>query len=413
MAYQSQQQSMTEGLPKRVLHLIYGVVLTLILIVLVFNVWEMNDADTIMIIQYPNGHLNICKDAGIQQQWFGKVTKWNKRSQFWFSKDKDQGKTEDQSIKIRFNDGAHAQISGSFAYYLPLNDSLITLLYTTYGTQEAIEQQLVRTIAEKSVYFAGPLMSSKESYSETRNDLIGYIDDQIVNGVYKTFTEQKSDKDPMTGAPRTVGIVKIVKDNNNNIIRQDVSPLSRFGIKIDNLSLNSVDYDKQVEDQIQAQQQALQQVQLAIAKAKEAEQAAITAAKNGEAEAAKSKWEQEVIKAKVVTEAQQKLEVARLDVATAEQYKLKKIKEAEGDAEYKRKIIVADGALSQKLDAYVEVQKAWAAEIGKQRWVPDIVMGGGNEGKSNLSNAQQLIEMLSVKTAKDLALDLSVPKGGK
>jgi len=403
--------TLTQGLPKRILFLIYGSVITLVLIICCFSMWENNSADTIMIIQYPNGNLNICKDAGIKLQMFGKVTRWNKRSQFWFSKASDQGSKDDQSIKIRFNDGAHAQISGSFAYYLPLSDSLITQLYTTYGTQEAIELQLIRTIAEKAVYFAGPLMSSKESYSETRNDLIGYIDDQIIHGVYKTFTEQKLDKDPMTGAPRTIGVVKIVRDKNDNIIRQDISPLERFGIKIDNLSLNSVDYDKQVEDQIQAQQQAIQQVQLAIAKAKEAEQAAITAAKNGEAEAAKSKWAQEVIKAQVVTEAQQKLEVAKLDVATAEQYKQKKIKEAEGDAEYKRKIIVADGALTQKLEAWVEVNKAYAAELGKQRWVPDIVMGGNSDGK-NISSAQQLIDLFSVKTARDLNLDLSVPKGG-
>jgi hypothetical protein len=148
------------------------------------------------------------------------------------------------------------------------------------------------------------------------------------------------------------------------------------------------------------------QVQTAIAKAREAEQNAITAAKEGEAAAAQAKWQQEVFKAKAVTEAEQKREVAKLEMEAAEFYKKEQILRGEGDAERKRLVMQADGALEQKLAAYVDVMKAFAPEIGKQRWVPEVVYGTGAAGAGSGSSATQLIDMLSVKTARDLALDL-------
>ena len=93
-------------------------------------------------------------------------------NQFWFSRKHDEGKDEDQSIKIRFNDGGHGQISGSVRWYMPIDNPAILKLHTDFGSQIAIEQQLIRQVVTKSVYMTGPLMSSKESSAEKRNDLL-------------------------------------------------------------------------------------------------------------------------------------------------------------------------------------------------------------------------------------------------
>src|SRR5262249_1635776 len=68
------------------------------------------DAKDVMIIQYPTGTLKVCSQPGYYAQWFGTVTKYRKRSQFWFSSMADQGKSVDQSIAVRFNDGGHARV---------------------------------------------------------------------------------------------------------------------------------------------------------------------------------------------------------------------------------------------------------------------------------------------------------------
>ena len=72
----------------------------------------------------------------------------------------------------------------------------------------------------------------------------------------------------------------------------------------------------------------------------------------------------------------------------------------------------ADGALTQKLEAYVEIQRAYANAIASYTgaWVPSVVMGGNGTSAVAGGGALQLIELLGVQAARDLALDLQ-PRG--
>src|SRR5260370_5481166 len=333
-----------------------------VVIVVFIGIWGLSnmlvsvDQNDIMVIQNPaTGHLTWYTGGGAHLQWFGKVTKYHKRTQFWFSSSRPDQKDKDNSIVVRFNDGGHANLFGSIAWEMPLDEQHLNLIHQKYGSQEAVEQQLVRTIVEKCVYMTGTLMSSAESYAERRNDLIQLIEDQVQNGVLKTQTVETKQADAITGEQKTVRVVQLKNGRGGVFLRQEESPLRSFGIKTFNLSLNNVKYDDRVEAQIQQQQQAKMQVQTAIANAKMAEQAAITAQKNGEAKAAEAKWEQEVIKAKAVTEGQQKLAVAELDARAAAQYKQAEILRGEGEGAYKRAVMQADGALDKKLAAWIEI----------------------------------------------------------
>jgi len=392
---------------KRIVSLVLVVVAGVFALFSIGSFVEKVDATEVLVVQdLLDGDLHWYSSPGLKWQGWGRVTKYHKRSQYWFSTKKDL----DQSIKVRFNDGGHGKVSGSIAWEMPSDDKSLNVLHTKYGSQTSVEQQLIRTIVEKSVYMTGPLMSSKESYAERRNDLIKYIEDQISNGIYQTRTDTVKEVDTMTGQPKTVNYVRLVeeKDRPGIFLRQESSPLHEFNVRTFNLSLNSVTYDKEVEDQIASQQQATMQVQTAIAKAKEAEQAAITAAKYGEAEAAKAKWEQEVIKAKAVTEAQQQLEVARLQKDAAEQEKLKQILLGQGEAERRRLVMSADGALKVKIDAWLESQRLWAEAIGKfqGQLVPQVVTGGGASSNGAMT-ATSIVELLGIKAARDLSLDMS------
>ena len=200
-------------------------IVAILLLILLPNLFEVLDASRIMVIQNPmTGSLTWYTSAGPKWQGFGKVTKYTKRSQFWFSSKADQGSAENQAIQVRFNDNGHAGISGSMSWMMPMDIEHLTALHTSYGSQEAIEQQVIRTVVEKAVYMTGPLMSSKESAAERRTDLLSYIEDQVQRGVYKTVTETVTQPDPMTGEKRTVNVVKIVT-NGNVLARNDESPL--------------------------------------------------------------------------------------------------------------------------------------------------------------------------------------------
>jgi hypothetical protein len=409
------KQQIKGGIMKNI-WVIVGVVVLVVFLIMSGKIFEYNDVQDIMAIQpvaNVGGKAEVAwyDTNGVKIQNFGAVTIFPKRAQFWFSNKNDQGQTGDQSIKIRFNDGGHGNISGSLAWEMPKDAAKRNALLANYGTYENIQHQLIRTVVEKAVYMTGPLMSSKESYAEKRNLLLSYIEDQIQYGIYQTDTEQVKTTDPMTGKEKTVSVVKLIKDAKapNGIARVDDSPISANGIKTSNLSINEVKYDKEVEAQIKTQQDAIMQVQTAMAKAKEAEQAAITAEKTGQAGAAKAKWDQEIIRATAIVKAQQGKDVAKLDMEAAEFSKKKLILEGEGEAAKKRLIMQADGALEMKTKAYVEVMKVAYAEMGKQKWVSEINMGGNSPQGATAMNS--MMDIFNMRTMRDLGLDMGIKYG--
>jgi regulator of protease activity HflC (stomatin/prohibitin superfamily) len=395
---------------KKWITIIVGVILVIVIAASATRIFENVPADEVAVIQSPiSGDLTWYTTPGLKWQGFGKVTSYRKSFQYWFSSMQDQGRKLDQSIETRFNDGGHAKISGSVRVDLPMESDKLTALHTRYGSQEAIEQELIRPSFERSIYMSGPLMSSAESYSERRNQLINFIEDQAVKGMYQTTTRLVRTKDPITGSEKTINVVDLVMDPKapGGYKRSETSPIVEFGMKAYNLSINNITYDKEVDQQIKTQQRAIMQVQTAIAESRQAEQKALTAEQEGKAEATKTKWAQEAIKARAVTEGEQKKEVAKLNKEAAEYYKAEQILKGEGDAAYKEKVMAADGALSLKLDAYKEVMGVFAKEFGKQKWVPEVVMGGNPGDGSN--QAANMMNILSAQALKTLGLDISIP----
>jgi len=388
------------SMKKALIYGILGIIALLLVFVVASNMLVNVNADEIVCVQDPiDGDLHFYTSPGLKNQNFGKVTVFKKRSKYEFEN------------SVRFNDGGHGTMIGSVQYELPLAPEALKKIVEKFTTQEGLETSLIKTVVDKSVYMTGPLMSSKESYAEKRNYLISYVEDQIQNGVYKTVSREEKTIDQMTGAEKTVTVVTVVPGANGVPQRQEESAMAEFKIRTFNFSINALPYDSAVETQIKDQQKLAMDVQTSIADAKKAEQRAITVAKNGEADAAEAKWKQEVIKAKAVTEAEQLLAVAKLNKLTAEQNKLANILDGEGQAEKRRLIMNADGALERKLTAWVEAQKAWADAFANYKGnVTPQWVSGGNGGTSNA--ATDFMNLMNMKNANDLGLSLKIPQGG-
>lgn len=371
----------------------------------VFNMWENLDASHLMIVQSPvSGDLACYTDPGVKYQGFGKVTNYPRRATYEFGiKDKI-----DSSKKLRFNDGGHANLYGSSQWEMPLDCPAIIAIHKTFGSAEGVESAAVSKMIDSAVYLTGPLMSSTESSGERRSDLVQYINDQAERGVYVTQVREKEITDPITGVKKEVAITEIVRDKDGLPRRQQGSILQDFHIRLLPMAISEIKYDQIVESQIAERQKATTQVQIAQANAKRAEQEKLTTEAQGAANAAKARWEQETIKAKEVTAAQQRLAVAELDAKAAEQYKKEQVLRGEGDAQRKQLVMNADGALDQKLEAYKEVNAKYADAIAKATpgaWTPQVVMGqGGAQGNT----AATLIDLFTAKTARDLGIDMNV-----
>ena len=397
---------------------IIGGVLLLLAVVLVPNIIENQDASELMVIQSVTGELNVFTEPGPHAQWFGKVTYYPRQAQYSFCSVTQKDGTEQlcdnansTAKKVRFNDGGHANLNGFIMWEMPTDSKSIIEIHKRFGSADGVQNRAVAKMIDGAVYLAGPLMSSTESSGSRRSELVQYINDQAENGVYVTHSENVTVKDPITGQDKTDSVTKIATGPNGQPLRQQGSVLSELNIKLQPMSISELKYDGVVEKQIAERQKAITQVQNARANALRAEQDAITVAKQGEADAAKAKWDQEVVKAQQVTLAEQKLEVAKLAAEAAAQTKREQILLGEGEAERKRLVMNADGALDPKLKAYIEVNAKYAEAIAKYQgdWVPKVVMGSAG-GKGN--GAQDMIDLLSVKTAKELGLDMSVSGAG-
>lgn len=371
-----------------------GVVILVAGLIMSFMVFENVDANEIVCIQdWGDGELHWHTDAGIKWQGFGKVTTYKKLAD------------RELEAPVMFNDNGTGVLHGSYQVELPLDVPHLTALHTKFNTQEAIEKSLIQATTNKVVYMTGPLMSSKESSAERKTDLIRFITDQIDNGVYQTTQKMVTVEDQMSKEKRTVTVAEIsMRDGKPE--RQEKSAVSEYGIKIVNFAPRELIYDDTVKKQIADQQQITMQVQTARAQALEAEQRRITAEADGKAAVMKAQYEEEEKKVKAIVEADQRKEVARRDKEAAEFVKQKLILEGQGEAEKKRLIMSADGALEKKLDTYEKVMGRFAQEFAKQKWVPEVQMG--QSAVSNGNAAATMIDLLTTKAAKDLGLDMKI-----
>lgn len=365
-------------------------VLFIILLLFSGKMIENVDNSEIVIIQSAfTGKVSIYTTPGPVAQSFGIATHYKKSNQFWFSKKTDEGVTKDDAIKIRFNDGGHGQISGSVRWYMPADDKAILKLHTDFGSQKAIEEQLIRQVVTKAVYMTGPLMSSKESSAEKRNDLLSFIEDQCINGVYRTQQEDVKVHDDLMNTDKTVTMVRIVQDAKGPA-RQEVSAIKTYHVQLQGLALNSIDYDDEVERQIKVQQEAYMQVQTAIANSKKAEQDAITTELQGKAAAAKAKWEQEVLKAQAITQAQQEKEVAALNTQTAVLQAQKVKTDADAEA-YKNSRMVSAGLTPQQKAQFEMDTKIGVAEALAKMQLPSTYMAGNGNGSKEGSMLEAIL----------------------
>jgi len=350
-----------------------------------------------------SGEMSAIMTPGVYAQNFGSIQVWPKADTFHFTKDSDEGEKKDQSITVRFVDGSTAQISGTIRITMPTDAAQAISLVTEggYKSFEDLQQNLMLKVVRNSLMLTANTMTARESYAEKRNDYVFWAWDQIQNGIYETAEATKEVVDVATGEKVTKTFKIIKRDKDGKPLYQR-NPLLGTGIIVSNFEIKDIVYSEIVDKQIAEQQRASMNVVTAKAKVLEAEQEKLKLEAEGRSAVAKVQFETEAIKIKAVVEAQQRLDVAKLDKEAAALKKAKDILEGEGEAEKRKLIMSADGALTQKLNAWVEVNKVYATEFSKQKWSPDIQMGASSGGNT----AQTMIDLLTTKTARDLGLDL-------
>ena len=419
--------------------------------VLATSLFDSVDAGWVVIKQGSlSGNLTVISQPGPFFQGFGKLDPYKQAVTIGFGSSGEDSSADMGAIDVRFADSGKAQVYGNARFELPFLDEVkMKRIHTQYRSFDHLVGILLEKEVAQVTGLTAQMMTAEETYTGGRGRFIEMCLDQLQNGLYQTDTRDVEVVDPISGDKRRVRQVTAKKDLATGKYLRNESELSTFDIKVTQYILSKdFDYEEAIDEQIKAQRDALSKTNTARAASTLAVQKALTAKAEGDAQIATARAEQMVLKetetvkaekeaavakinaekeksialieaeqAKIQAtraatvaqiEAEQRLKVAELDKKAADEAGQATILKGKADATSRELALKADGALKVKLDAWVQVNQAYALAIQqyKGNWVPSVVMGS-TPGGAATSGAQDLINMLLIKTAKDLAVDAS------
>jgi len=413
---------MTKSSPKT----IGIIVLAAVAIAVLFMAFGINNAGHRTVVQYPTGTLYVKFSPGIYPQWFGTTEIYNDVITFDFDKSSASvdSSIDQKGISVRYQDGGTGKVFGKARFSLPSDEKTMLHMHKAFRSNRGVSQKLIKSVTEEGMNLTAGLMSSEEAYAEKRSIFTQWASQQISKGKFQTKLEKLTTVDENTKKTVTKNIPVISYGEDGLPIHLN-SDLKDYGIDVNGFQITDWDFEPKTLQQIATKREATMAIITAIANAERAKQDAITSEEQGKANVMTAKYEKEVVKEQAVVDAQRKkevaviaaqqsVEVARQQKLEAEQkklaaaeYKQEQILRGEGDGAYKRIVMEADGALSQKLATYERVMNRFSEAVEKQKWVPEVQMGQSGDGGNS---AMTLIEMMGVKAAKDLALDMEIKK---
>lgn len=394
-------------------------------LVVLFTTMGVNDNGWRHVVQWPNGTTFVKFTPGIYFKLFGSAEPYPDEMTFDYDDGESAGTLVENGIAVRYQDGGTGTTFGKLRLKLPTDEETMLKLHRSVRSANGFANRIIRPTVKEAHQMTAGLMSSESAYAEMRGTYIEWVDSQLRDGKFITELVQTKVTDE-AGKVVTKMLPKIKRDPKTNQPLHSASVFKSYGVLIGSSPLTNWDFEPKTLKQIATKREATMAIITAKANAERAKQDAITAEQQGLANVQVAKYEKEVEKAKAVVDAQRIAEVAVInakqlvDVATetknkeeqlkfaAYETKKKEIALGEGESERKRLNMEADGALQPKLDAWKEVNFKYAEEFGKQKWVSEVTMGANSANGDQTSAATDLINMLNVKTAKQLALDMKM-----
>lgn len=398
---------------KAIIALVVGVILFILM--LIANPLSWNDAGNRTVVEQAGGKQFVEFRPGIFYSGFwSKETEWpNQISVTYMSPEpnldlKDNG-IEVGMIQIMFNDGTTANVKGIAQFVLPSDEKDMILIHNTHRSPQSLVTKRLATFTKECLQSSAQSMSSDKHYGGGRAQMSQDFLDQLRNGVYISQTEEKITYDSVEKEKKRMYITSIKRDKTGQAERK-TSAIKEYQITVADASIVDTDYADVVDQKLGKIIEASTKSAISKQELMTAQQQTLTAKAKGEQALVEIEYQQKQEQTKQVVEAQTKVKVAQQDLEqqkvqyTAATFEAKKRQTLADVAAYeKRTTIQADGALTQKLQAYIEVQKNWATAFGTYTGniVPTFQTGGQPS-----NGAINFMEVMGFKAAKDLTLDL-------
>jgi hypothetical protein len=405
--------------------IVIGVVALVSMIVLAFvNPFSWNDAGHRTVVERMDGHQVVQYTPGVfYAGFFSKRTEWpNQISVSYQDTMKHQvedysvtdGSIEIGKVMVRFGGGVPttADVYGIVQYVLPTDEQEMIAMHNAHRTPQSLVAKRLAPYTSECLSSSAQLMSAEMHYSGGRATMAQNYLDQLQRGVYLLSTVERTYFDSTDNEVKKVYENVFQTDTIGNKLRK-FSSIKEYGITVADAQITTVDYEQKVDDMLGKKIESATKASVSKQEAITAQQQAISAKAEGERNLITIDYEQKQEQTRQVVAAETQVKLAEQDkekqkiAAEAAELEARKIKTlADAEAYAKAKVMAADGALDKKLEAYKYVMAEGFKAIGNYEgaWVPSIISGGAGTGNSNA--AFNMMEMLSIKAAKDLSLDL-------
>jgi hypothetical protein len=400
--------------------IVSGVLLIIVLIFfLIVNPFSWNDAGNRTVVERTTGEQLVQFAPGIfYAGFFAKEKEWPNQISVTYQEDAPNLALEDNGIEvgdimIRFSDATTADVKGITQFILPSDEKEMILIHNTHRTPQSLVVKRLAPYTKECLQSSAQLMSSEKHYGGGRAQMAQDFMDQLKEGVYLLKTEENVVFDSLESEKKRVYQTEIQIDAKTALPKRKLSSIKEYGITVADAAITDVDYEDKVDQKLVKIIDAVTKSSISKQELMTAQQQTLTAKAKGEQALVEIEYQQKQEQTKQVVEAETKVKVAEQDKL---QQKIayegaileaKKIKEmADAQAYARSRIMQADGALEMKLNAQIEVQKAWADAFSKYTGaiVPQFQTTG--TGGANGNGALNFMEIITAKTAKDFALEL-------
>jgi hypothetical protein len=391
----------------------------IVVLFLIINPFSWNDAGNRTVVERTTGQQIVQFAPGIfYAGFFAKEKEWPNQISVTYQEVAADLQLEDNGIEvgqimIRFSDATTANVKGITQFILPSDEKEMILIHNTHRTPQSLVVKRLAPYTKECLQSSAQLMSSEKHYGGGRAQMAQDFMDQLKEGVYLLRTEENVVFDSLEAEKKRIYQTEIQIDAKTALPKRKLSSIKEYGITVADAAITDVDYEDKVDDKLIKIIDAVTKSSISKQELMTAQQQTLTAKAKGEQALVEIEYQQKQEQTKQVVEAQTKVKVAEQDKlqqkiayegAILESKKIKELADAQAYA--RKRIMEADGALEMKLNAQIEVQKAWADAFSKYTGavVPQFQTGAGVNGNGN--GALSFMEIISAKTAKDFALEL-------
>lgn len=399
--------------------IIYGVsgVIALILF-LIINPFSVNDGGSRTVVQTMGGKQFVQFGSGVYYSgFFSKETEWPNQISVLYQAKSANNNIIDNGIEIgqigiMFNDKTTALCKGITQYVLPGNEKEMIQIHNTHRTPQSLVSKRLAPYTKECLQASAQLMSFDMHSGGGRAQMAQDFSEQLKGGVYLLKIDEKVIYDSLLKEPKRIYQTQIQLDDHHQQKRK-ISSIKEYGITVADALIIDVDYEARMDDKLAKIIESTTKLSISKQDLMTAQQQMLTSKAQGEKKLVDIEYLQKEQQTKELVQAETKVKVAEQDKlqqkiayegAILEAKKIKELADAEA---YKRKaIMIADGALEKKIEAYVKVSQFWAQALSEYSGAitPTYQMGASYAPNGN--GFQNFMELQNMKAMRDLNIDI-------